>query len=114
MSMRGTGETERIYGDYCSLIALGSNSSENFVQEQLFGVGASGAIYEYDVYTDSWLPYNALAEIYSKSEDSQDLFAIICEPNGNELDYIHTNGRMEELVISDRALFRHSYDTLAP
>ena len=64
-------------------------------------MGASGAIYEYDVYTDSWLPYNALAKIYSKSEDSQDLFAIICEPNGNELDYIHSHGRMEELVISD-------------
>ena len=53
-----------------------------------------------DVYTDSWLPYNALAEIYSKREDGQDLFAIICEPNGNELDYIHSHGRMEELVIS--------------
>lgn len=114
MSMRETGETERIYGDYCSLIAVGSDSSENFVQEQLFGVGASGAIYEYDVYTDSWLPYNALAEIYSKSEDSQDLFAIICEPNGNELDYIHTNGRMEELVISDPGLYSDTPMILLP
>ena len=67
-----------------------------------------------DVYTDSWLPYNALAEIYSKSEDSQDLFAIICEPNGNELDYIHTNGRMEESVISDPGLYSDTPMILLP
>ena len=35
-----------------------------------FNMDINIGAFEYDVYTDSWLPYNALAEIYSKSEDS--------------------------------------------
>ncbi len=100
MIMKGIGGTEYIDEEYCSLIAVGTDSEESFVQEQLFAVSSSGAVYKFDAAADKWTASNKLAEIYSNNNDFWNLFSIICEPNGNELDEINPVGSLEEVDVT--------------
>ena len=104
MLMMDAGETESLYGGYCPVIAVGTDHESEFVREKYFAVDPAGAIYDFDIMTQQWVPANMLANIYSNSQDYWDLFAIICEPNGHELNDIYSTGRVEEVFISDPML----------
>lgn len=109
-----SGETVYMYGEYCSLLGVGSDYTESLWQMQPFAVGSSGAVYKYDSSTEEWIPCNMPAKIYSGSEDNNDLFSIICEPNGNELNEIYFTGRMEKVVVSDPKLYSDTPMVLLP
>lgn len=104
MSFMPEGDAMYINGEYCAIIAAGKNSADSFVRELYFASGKSGAVYVYEVLGDCWLPSNRLAEIYSGSTDFQDLFAVISEPNGNELSELRTEGRVVEAALDDPQL----------
>ena len=55
MSLMETGDTEEIGGETCKLIALGTDSGDAFIREELFAVGDS-SIYFYDPIGDAWCP----------------------------------------------------------
>lgn len=54
MKLMETGDSETLFGEECTLIALGTGHEDSFVREQLFAVSASGAVYRYDVVMDQW------------------------------------------------------------
>lgn len=110
----GTGETENIYGDYCYLTGVGNDQTDNLGHLQFFGVASTGAVYELVGEPDRWRPSNKLAEIYSDSQDYYDLFSIICQPNGNELNEIYFTGRMEEVEVSDPLIHSDTPMVLVP
>lgn len=53
MSLMYIGDTDEIDGGCCMLFALGTDSDEQFVQEQLYGV-CDNRVYAYDVMGDAW------------------------------------------------------------
>lgn len=53
MSLMYIGDTDEIDGGCCMLFALGTDSDEQFVQEQLYGV-CDNRVYAYDVMEDAW------------------------------------------------------------
>lgn len=53
MSLMYIGNTDEIDGGCCMLFALGTDSDEQFVQEQLYGV-CDNRVYAYDVMGDAW------------------------------------------------------------
>lgn len=53
MSLMYIGDTDEIDGGCCMLFALGTDSDEQFVQEQLYGV-CDNQVYAYDVMGDAW------------------------------------------------------------
>ena len=53
MSLMYIGNTDEIDGGCCMLFALGTDSDEQFVQEQLYGV-CDNQVYAYDVMGDAW------------------------------------------------------------
>lgn len=54
MKLMETGDSETIFGEECTLIALGTGHEDSFVREQLFAVSSSGTVYQYDVVMDQW------------------------------------------------------------
>lgn len=114
MSIVVTGETEYICREHCLRVEVGTGSEESFAGEFVFAVGSSGAIYWYDETVDEWIPQNMMANIFSGSEDYMNLFAIICEPDGTELENIYFSGKMEEVVVSDPMLYSETPMLLIP
>ncbi len=55
MVMMATGETERIFDEDCTVITLGTNHGEHFVQEYIFAVAPSGQAYVYEIIGDGWI-----------------------------------------------------------
>lgn len=53
MSLMYIGDTDEVDGGCCMLFALGTDSDEQFVQEQLYGV-CDNQVYAYDVMGDAW------------------------------------------------------------
>ena len=105
MSIVVTGETEYICREHCLRVEAETGEGESSAWELIFAVGSSGAIYEYDETVDEWIPQNMIANIFSGSEDYMNLFAIICEPDGTELENIYFSGKMEEVVVFDPMLY---------
>ena len=55
MSLLETGDIEEIGGETCTLVALGTDSGDAFIREELFAVGAR-SVYFYDPIGDTWCP----------------------------------------------------------
>ncbi len=88
MSTMASDETMVIAGESCTVVYAGTNHQENFVREYSFAVSSTGAIYQYDVLGDAWIPANTLASIYSNwAEDV--LFAVFTDPNNPEYWYAY-------------------------
>ena len=102
--MIAPGLVETINGDPCCLMGVGDEDTDNLGHLQYFAAAANGAVYERVGEPELWRPCNLLAEIYSGSSDPLDLFSIISEPNGTELEELYFTGRKEEVFLSDSAL----------
>lgn len=63
MELMETGDSKTLFGEECTLIALGTGHEDSFVREQLFAVSASGAVYQYDVVMDQWNACNTPARL---------------------------------------------------
>lgn len=88
MSTISADETMVIAGESCTVVYAGTDHQENFVREYSFAVSSTGAIYQYDVIGDAWIPANTLASIYSNWAENV-LFAVFTDPNYPEYWYAY-------------------------